>query len=191
MRSVIHAAPSMRGRFGRQSSCIEQAPQRLASKTGAGRVPVVHGGARLLRHCQREIAQFGIKRNDLAPSRRSVKQRTLGYGLPGHVFQAEPLRAKLDLVSAMGLRSAALVFDGIGDRAAHLDHIGHTVQAMLERGDLDRAKNAQTIPAFGPARVSAFMQNAAFRSEPVLCPDPFDMDQRTLPRAEQPVLQRR
>jgi hypothetical protein len=90
-----------------------------------------------------ELAQLGIERHADAALRLAVEQRTLGHRAAGHFFQAQRLGAELDLVGAMQLRLAALVFDrerrfAIGARM-EFNHVGDAGDVEAQAGEGQRS----------------------------------------------------
>ena len=65
-----------------------------------------------------------------------MEECAVGNAPTGHLLETKRLRAKLDARRAMMAFSAVLVLDGIGHRAAILDHVGppDEVEALRQSG---------------------------------------------------------
>ena len=119
-----------------------------------------------------------------------VEQRPALYPKRQHFFQTKRLCAELHLVAAVGLRFAALVLDGVdGAVPVKLDDIGLPAQTEPLRTDRESPRRAhpplrRLLLAVGP-----FVQHPAFGRVPVLDPYLFQVDQGTLARAVEVVLQ--
>ena len=142
-----------------------------------------------------ERAQLVVERDRLAPARLAVEQGALGHGCGKHLLEAERLGAELDLVRAVRFRPAALVLDRIGppafSRPGQLDHVGDPGDAERARADRHALDDAALAAARLPGLVALLVQDAPLGGQHILGPQPLDVDQRALPRAEQIVLQRR
>src|SRR5690606_25752660 len=106
-----------------------------------------------------------------------------------HFLQAQALRAKLHLVRTMRLWPAALVFDRERDFAAELYRVGFSDEPQRPRADVQTAHSPHACAPIAPAAVHPLMQQSPLRRAPILEPDPFDVDQRALPRTEELMLE--
>jgi hypothetical protein len=137
----------------------------------------------------------------------AVKERSLwNYDLE-HLLQAQCLGANLDLVAAIALRPPALVLDrkrhpkARGSRqpdsafadSVELDDISFPRQAEPQGPQQQPACDPNIAPRFGarPGFVDAIVQVLPLDRERIVRPQSLDMDQGTLPFAEQQVLQGR
>lgn len=91
----------------------------------------------------------------------------------------------------MSLRLAALVFDGNhAPVKMDFDHIAHPGEAVLFRTDGKATGDAYAGAGFALAGMRALVEHAAFGGGPVFRPGLLHMDEGTLARAIQVVLER-
>ena len=101
--------------------------------------------------------------------------------------------SKLRLVRAMmQFRFTALVFDGIWylpiGMGVKFHQIGDTCQVQPFRGQRQSHRAPHPAQLAAPALVDHGMQHVPFSGEPVLRPESFEMDQRSLAQAVDGVL---
>lgn len=149
----------------------------------------------LMGDAEGEAAQGGVESYGCAALFLAVKQEAFGDGTFGDLenfFQAEGLGAELDFVSAVGLRFTAFVFDG--DDASVLmnfDDVADAGEAVCCRSDGQASCDAYAGAGFAFTGVGTLVEDAAFGGGPILRPDPLHMDECTLPRTIQVVLESR
>ena len=91
----------------------------------------------------------------------------------------------------MRLRPAALVFHWERDASPEFNNVGDAVQAVSVRSHRHSAQNAGCSVPVGMTSIDLLVKDASFCRVLVLQPEPFDVNQGPLPRAEQPVLEGR
>ena len=108
-----------------------------------------------------------------------------------HFFQAESLGADLDFVGAVGLGFAAFVFDGSeGAVAVLFDDVADSAEIVYFGRDVEVAQDGAGGTVFVGAFVGFFVKLLTLGSETILGPDLLIVDEGTLARAIQEVLQR-
>lgn len=105
-------------------------------------------------------------------------------------LQADGLGAELNLVRPVRLGAAPLVFyrhhPSVG---MDLDHIANASQAVGIRPDREAARNAHPRPALAHTGVGFLVQGLALGGGEILRPLTLDMNERTLSRAIEIVLE--
>ena len=138
---------------------------------------------------KREFAKFTVHTHYSASPGLSVKQRPFGYVAAEHLFKAQCLCAELNIIRTVAFRPAAFIFHWIWPFAVQFHDICHPVQAVSVRTDLDTTKNTDAWASLRPAPMRPFMHRPSLGGKQVFGPNPFNMNQCILARAEQPVLQ--
>ena len=142
-----------------------------------------------------QFAQLPVEQDGFAPVCLSVIQCAFGYGGLAHFFQTHRLCAELDAIGVGLFRASALVFDGIrlpmAVRPVKFDDIGHPADAEPFRAQHQRGGCPDVFPAFCPGGMGVFVHEPPLCRKDVFFPCSVQMDQGTLARTIQVVLQRR
>jgi hypothetical protein len=164
----------------------------------------------LPRHIFRQSPQFGIERNVSPPPRLAIEQCACGNRNTKHLLQTQCLGAKLNFVGTMRLRRSTFVlyrerspisaapgqprrhnsstFVLLRFQPMELHHVRDACQAKALRCQAKRRREMDITPCLAPPPVHALMQLPTSGCEEVLAPNALNMNERTLPRAEQIVL---
>ena len=140
-----------------------------------------------------EAAQCIVEGDFLSSMLLSVVEMSRRDACLEHFLQAEGLGAELDFVRPMGFGLAALILDGKNASVVPKFHyITLAGDAERKGADGEAALNAHARASLGLVGiVGALVEDASGGSEEVLLPDLLQMNQRTLPRAKEIMLQGR
>jgi hypothetical protein len=161
---------------------------------GSGRLPGFEHAANFLGDIQGERPQAGVEMDCRAPLLFAIEEEAgpdALRGAPEAGFEADSLPAKLDLVGAVGFGATAFIFDR-QERAVFvdLDDIADPAQAVGVRPYGQSPRDADTGARFAEAGVRLFVERVALGGGKIICPQPLDVDECTLPRAIEVVLER-
>jgi hypothetical protein len=152
----------------------------------------------LPRRVHGDAAQFLCERHFDPPMTLSVIEKSAGNHYAVLFLQTHRLRAELHLVSQTLLCLPSLVFHRNWTKSTRhrvipvvLHRVGNTSSPQPLRTQRHRTLYADGASMIGPWQIHSFMQDAAFHSERVVLPDPFDMNQRSLTRTKHHMLERR
>jgi hypothetical protein len=125
----------------------------------------------------------------------SVKDEGGGDFRLEHFLKAKRLGADLNFVGAMGFGFAAFVFDRCDGRrrpkiAATFHDVADAGNAILFRGNMKMPQDGAAGAVFVGAFVGFLVKELPLCREAILRPDLLVVDQRALPRAVEPVLER-
>ena len=159
----------------------------------------------------REAAQIRVEGDIRSASWLAVEERARWNHNAEHFLQAHCLGAELDFISTVRFRLAALVFDGertpesgkagewgcdlhprgIAFRVGKvkLHHVRDTGDAEPPRDKADCRGLAECPSRLAFPLVHTLVQHPSIRRESIFLPCALHMDKRTLPLAEEPVLQ--
>ena len=139
-----------------------------------------------------EVSELCIKGHHCAATRLTVEEKTFRYAGVQGFFDAQGLGAELDLIGAMGLGLAPLVFNH-GDMAVlmKLDHITDAMYGQSGGANGEAAGDADAGAGFVRAVMGAIVHGAAFGGEAIFRPDLVNVDQGALPGAEEQMLEAR
>jgi hypothetical protein len=137
-----------------------------------------------------------------------VEEKTLKDASAEHLFQAQGLRADLDLVAVIVLGTAAFIFDWRRlppaakvrqakaalfvfrrEERSEFDDVGLSDEAETQRADAKPTGNAEAGSRFPASFVGPVVEDLAFGCKAVLRPLLLNVDERALSRAEGEVLQ--
>jgi hypothetical protein len=141
--------------------------------------------------------QGGCELDTSPPSARDVIDRAGGDRDAEHLFEADGLRAELNLVVVPTLATTSLVLDRLRDLAslrpsvAEFDEIGHPRESQTVADQSESAGGAAgRARPIGNGVGATVVERPAGRVD-VFDPYPLDPQQRTAPFAEQEVIQGR
>ena len=106
------------------------------------------------------------------------------------------MRAELHFVCSVGLRSATFVLHGYHShrirgrlRGVELNDVCPPNKPQAERADCKPADDTESASRLYRAAIHALMQMSSFDGQAILHPHLLDVDERTLTRAEDEVLE--
>lgn len=140
-----------------------------------------------------ELAKRVVEGNFQPPAGPAIEQSPGWNHTPKHFFEAQGLGTELDFVGVVGFWPAALVLDGVWHFLAagrsELHDIRFSKEPQPEGSEREGPADTEVSRDLGFPAIGLFMQMPALDGERVLGPEPLDVDQRALSRAEQEVLQ--
>ena len=170
-----------------QGTSVAAAGIVLGQRRRPGGEAGVHGRRRGFH----ELFQLAIELDLRPPVAFAVIERAAGHLDPEHFLQAKRLRAELHLVGSMGFRFAPLVLHRQNPAVGvEFDDVTLAGNSQPQRAHRHPAGDPDARARLVRAVVSPGVHDFSLGGEFVFRPSLLDMDQRALPRAIQPVLER-
>ena len=132
-----------------------------------------------------------------APPRAAIEQRAVRHQHAQHFLEAQGLRAKLDTVLIANFGPPALVFDrewllrAAALRGVKLDDVSLTGKTEAQGAKRNAISPPHRSPRLGATAIHPLVLDPPLRRPCVLDPDPFEVNQRALPRTDDKMLERR
>ncbi len=146
-----------------------------------------------------QTANRGGEEHDFSSTRSAVEESALTHFDVEHFFQAHGLCTKLYAIRIMRFRATSFVLYGkrdgrvswlpVGIDRVKLNHVGDSNEPQTQRSQRNTAGNSHTGARLTHAGMRPLVQMLSFHREPVLDPQPLNVDQCALPLAKQQVLE--